>query len=200
MAKPAWPGGSVFMGIAEVLLERGLITSDHLSAAMELRKTEGLRLDRALVRLECIAEETLLRVMSEQLGVPMVDLTKVQIDLEALRSLPPRLVHRKGILPIKRENGVLVVATSDPFDLYAFDEIRLMTGLEIQPALACEEDIQKLIKAHFGIGGETLDEMMSTDDLEVVQDRSAETEDLLEMAQEASVVKLVNEVFLEAVN
>jgi general secretion pathway protein E/type IV pilus assembly protein PilB len=188
------------MGIAEVLLERGLITSDHLAAAMELRKTEGLRLDRALVRLECIGEETLLRVMSEQLGVPMVDLTKVQIDVEALRSLPPRLVHRKGILPVKRENGVLVVATSDPFDLYAFDEIRLMTGLEIQPALACEEDIQKLIKTHFGIGGETLDEMMSTDDLEVVQDGSAESEDLLEMAQEASVVKLVNEVFLEAVN
>jgi general secretion pathway protein E/type IV pilus assembly protein PilB len=188
------------MGIAEVLLERGLITSDHLAAAMELRKTEGLRLDRALVRLECIKEETLLRVMSEQLGVPMVDLTTVQIDVEALRSLPPRLVHRKGILPVKRENGVLVVATSDPFDLYAFDEIRLMTGLEIQPALAPEEDIQKLIKTHFGIGGETLDEMMSTDDLEVVQDGSAENEDLLEMAQEASVVKLVNEVFLEAVN
>ena len=200
MAKPASPGGSVSMGIAEVLLERGLITSDHLAAAMELRKTEGLRLDRALVRLECIGEETLLRVMSEQLGVPMVDLTTVQIDVEALRSLPPRLVHRKGILPVKRENGVLVVATSDPFDLYAFDEIRLMTGLEIQPALACEEDIQKLIKTHFGIGGETLDEMMSTDDLEIVQDGSAENEDLLEMAQEASVVKLVNEVFLEAVN
>jgi general secretion pathway protein E/type IV pilus assembly protein PilB len=200
MAKLASLGGSVSMGIAEVLLERGLITSDHLAAAMELRKTEGLRLDRALVRLECIGEETLLRVMSEQLGVPMVDLTKVQIDVEALRSLPPRLVHRKGILPVKRENGVLVVATSDPFDLYAFDEIRLMTGLEIQPALAPEEDIQKLIKTHFGIGGETLDEMMSTDDLEVVQDSSTENEDLLEMAQEASVVKLVNEVFLEAVN
>ncbi len=200
MAKQASPGGSVSMGIAEVLLERGLITSDHLAAAMELRKAEGLRLDRALVRLKCIGEEDLLRVMSEQLGVPMIDLTKVQIDDEALRSLPPRLVHRKGILPVKREDGVLVVATSDPFDLYAFDEIRLMTGLEIQPALAPEEDIQKLIKAHFGIGGETLDEMMSTDDLEVVQDSSAENEDLLEMAQEASVVKLVNEVFLEAVN
>ena len=200
MARPASLGGNASMGIAEVLLERGLITSDHLSAAMVLRKTEGLRLDRALVRLKCIEEETLLRVMSEQLGVPMVDLTKVQIDVEALRSLPARLVHRKGILPVKRENGVLIVATSDPFDLYAFDEIRLMTGLEIQPALAPEEDIQKLIKTHFGIGGETLDEMMSTDDLEVVQDGSAETDDLLEMAQEASVVKLVNEVFLEAVN
>jgi len=188
------------MGIAEVLLERGLITSDHLTEAMGLRKREGVRLDRALVRLGCIGEEELLKVMSEQLAVPMVDLTAVEIDVETLASLPPKLVHRKGIIPVKRDNGTLIVATSDPFDLYAFDEIRLLTGLEIQPALACDEDIQKVIKAQFGVGGETLDEMMSTDDLEVVQDPSAETDDLLEMAQEASVIKLVNEIFLEALS
>jgi len=188
------------MGIAEILLERGLITSDHLTEALNLRKAEGVRLDRALVRLGCIGEEDLLKVMSEQLAVPMVDLNEVEIDVETLRSLPPKLVHRKGIIPVKRDNGKLTVATSDPFDLYAFDEIRLLTGLEIQPALAPEEDIQKLIKAHFGVGGETLGEMMSTDDLEIVQDRSAESEDLLEMAQEASVIKLVNEIFLEALN
>ena len=188
------------MGIAEVLLEKGLITPDHLTAAMDLRKKEGVRLDRALVRLGCIGEEDLLKVMSEQFAVPMVDLNEVEIDVETLRSLPPRLVHRKGIIPVKRDNGTLTVATSDPFDLYAFDEIRLLTGLEIQPALAPEEDIQKVIKAQFGVGGETLDEMMSTDDLEVVEDPSAETDDLLEMAQEASVIKLVNEVFLEAIN
>jgi type II secretion system protein E len=188
------------MGIAEVLLEKGLITPDHLTAAMDLRKKEGVRLDRALVRLGCIGEEDVLKVMSEQLAVPMVDLNEVEIDVETLKSLPPRLVHRKGIIPVKRDNGTLTVATSDPFDLYAFDEIRLLTGLEIQPALAPEEDIQKVIKAQFGVGGETLDEMMSTDDLEVVEDPSAETDDLLEMAQEASVIKLVNEVFLEAIH
>jgi len=188
------------MGIAEVLLERGLITSDHLAEALNLRKAEGLRLDRALVRLGCIAEEELLKVMSEQLAVPMVDLSEVEIDVATLRSLPPKLVHRKGIIPVKRDNGKLIVATSDPFDLYAFDEIRLLTGMEIQPVLATEEDIQKVIKTYFGVGGETLDEMMSTDDLEVLQDPSAESEDLLEMAQEASVIKLVNEIFLEALN
>ncbi len=188
------------MGIAEVLLEKGLVTPDHISEATDLRAKEGTRLDRALVQLGCIGEEELLNVMSEQLSVPMVDLSEMEIDKETLQSLPPKLVHRKGIIPVKRNNGTLTVATSDPFDLYAFDEIRMLTGLEIEPALAPEEDIQKVIKAHFGVGGETLDEMMSTDDLEVVSDGSEENEDLLEMAQEASVVKLVNEVFLEAVN
>jgi type II secretion system protein E len=188
------------MGIAEVLLEKGLITPDHLSAAMELRKKEGVRLDRALVRLGCVGEEVLLRVLSEQLAIPMIDLTQTDVDEEMLRSLPPRLVHRKRMIPVRRSNGKLTVATCDPFDLYAFDELRLLTGLEVEPVLAPEEDILKVIKSQFGVGGETLDEMMSTDDLEIVKDGTEETDDLLEMAQEASVVKLVNEIFLEAVH
>jgi len=188
------------MSIVEVLLDKGLIAPEHLARAVDLRKNEGLRLDRALVKLGCVSEDDLLKVMSEQLSIPMVDLDAVQIDVDTLRSLPARLVYRKHLVPISRENGSLTVATSDPFDLYAFDEIRLLTGLEIRPALASQEEIDKVIKTYYGVGGETLDEMMSTDDLEVVESGDGEAEDLLEMAQEASVIKLVNEIFLEALN
>jgi general secretion pathway protein E/type IV pilus assembly protein PilB len=191
------------MSIVETLLEKGLITPAHLQEAMDLRKKEGVRLDRALVKLGHVPEETLLKVMSEQLAIPLVDLSTITIDTEILRSLPPKLVYRKNLVPISRENGTLTVATSDPFDLYAFDELRLLTGLAIQPVLATEEMISKVIKTHYGVGGETIDEMiMGTDDdgVAVVGDASAEAEDLLEMAQEASVIKLVNEFFLEAVN
>jgi general secretion pathway protein E len=188
------------MSIAEVLLERGLISPEHLAEAMELRRKDNLRLDRALVRLGCISEQDLLGVMSEQLGMPLVDLSSVTIDVETLRSLPSRLVYRKHMVPVSRENGCLTVATCDPFDLYSFDEVRLLTGLEIKPALATEEEIGKVIKTHYGVGGETLNEMMSTDDLEVVPESEGGSDDLLEMAQEASVIKLVNEIFLEAVN
>jgi len=188
------------MSIVEVLLEKGLITPAHLSEAMALHKSDGLRMDRALVKLGHVREEDLLKVLSEQLAIPMVDLTKVTIDVETLKSLPAKLVHRKRLVPVGRSNGTLTVATCDPFDLYAFDELRLLTGLEIRPVLATQEDIDKIIKAHFGVGGDTIDEMMSTDDLEVIQETSLENEDLLEMAQEASVIKLVNEIFLEALN
>jgi general secretion pathway protein E/type IV pilus assembly protein PilB len=188
----------------EVLLEKGLITTDHLREAMELRKKEGVRLDRALVKLGHVPEETLLRITSEQLSIPMIDLSDVTIDIETLRSLPAKLIYRKNMVPISRQNGTLTVATSDPFDLYAFDELRLLTGLAIQPVLATEEDIAKVIKVNYGVAGDTIDEMMTAsgdeDDVTAVGGASAETEDLLEMAQEASVIKLVNEVFLEAVN
>jgi len=146
------------VSIVEVLLERGLITPEHLSEAMDLRKEKGVRLDRALVKLGCLTEESLLQVMSEQLSIPLVDLSSVRIDVDTLRSLPAKLVFRKHLVPVARDNGSLTVATNDPFDLYAFDELRLLTGLEIHPALAPEEEIDKAIKAHYGVGGETIDE------------------------------------------
>jgi len=189
------------MSIAEELLDRGMITAEQFAEAMTLHKSEGLRVDRALVKLGCLSEDALLRIMSEQLSIPMVDLSKVSVDVEILKNLPAKLVYRKRLVPVSQHNGSLTVATSDPFDLYAFDELRLLTGLEIRPVLASEDDISKIIKANYGVGGDTIDEMMmSTDDLEVIKDSNGDTEDLLEMAQEASVIKLVNEIFLEALN
>jgi general secretion pathway protein E/type IV pilus assembly protein PilB len=188
------------MSIVEVLLEKGLITPEHLSEAMDLRKKEGVRLDRALVRLGHVNEEELLKIMSEQLAIPMIDLSTVQVDVEVLRSMPAKLVYRKNLVPISRSNGTLTVATSDPLDLYAFDELRLLTGLTIQPVLAPQEEISKLIKAHYGVGGDTIDELMNGDERTATAEASPDSEDLLEMAQEASVIKLVNEIFLEALN
>ena len=189
------------MSIAEILLEKGLVTPAHLTQAMELRRTDGLRLDRALVQIGCLTEEKLLEVLSEQLSIPLIDLAATEIDDEVLSVIPPKLVFRKRIIPVSREDGTLTVATSDAFDLYSFDELRLLTGLEIHPVLAPEEEIAKVIKARFGVGGDTIDEMMmSSDDLEVISETSENGEDLVEMAQEASVIKLVNEIFVEAIS
>ncbi len=185
------------MGIGDILLERGLVRPEHLAKALTLRKERGLRLDEALVELGFISEQQVLEIMSEQLSIPLVDLDTIKVDQEAIRLVPARIVFRKRLVPIEKLNGTLKVATSDPFDLYAFDEIHLLTGQKVQPVLASSTDIDKIIKTYYGVGGDTVDEMMSTDDIAVV-DRGV-TEDL-EMAQEASVIKLVNEIFLEALN
>jgi general secretion pathway protein E len=187
------------MSITEILVEKGLLTSGQMDEAAALQRAEGLRLDRAVVQLGFLTERQVLEIMSEQFRLPLVDLSDISIDPQTLRSLPPKVVYRKRLVPISRENGTLNVATSDAFDLYAMDDIRLMTGLNIQPVLAPREDIEKVIKTHYGLGGDTLDAMVADDDLEV--GTGAETsEDLLEMAQEASVIKLVNEIIVEAVN
>lgn len=181
------------------MLDKGLLTLKQNEEAQALQKAEGLRLDRALIQLGMLSERQLLEVMSEHLHIPMVKLEDIQFEPDLLRSLPPRVVYRKRLVPVKRFNGTLQVATSDAFDLYSFDEIRLMTGLNIQPVLAPRDDIEKVIKTHYGLGGDTLDEMVGSDE-PVANGNLEASEDLLEAAQEASVIKLVNEIIVEAVN
>src|SRR3954464_11584142 len=188
------------MSISEILLDKGLLTAQQNEEAQALQKAEGLRLDRALIQLGMMSEKQLLEVMSEHLHLPMVNLEDVQFEPELLRSLPARVVYRKRLVPVKRFNGTLQVATSDAFDLYFFDEIKLMTGLNIQPVLAPKDEIEKIIKTHYGLGGDTLDEMVGADDEETSGSITEGSEDLMEMAQEASVIRLVNEISLEAVN
>ncbi len=186
------------MSIGELLLEKGLITPDNLAEALAARKKSGHRLDKILVEMGCVSEERVLQVFSEQLAIPMVDLSDVKIDVDTLRSLPPKLVYQRSLVPLNRSNGTLRVATSDPFDLYGLDEVRMLTGMEIQPVLAPSDEIDKVIKTYYGVGGDTVEEMMDSIDLEIVANGDGDSDDLLEMAQEASVIKLVNEIFIEA--
>ncbi|MBI5387631.1 MAG: type II secretion system ATPase GspE [Verrucomicrobia bacterium] len=188
------------MSITQILVDKGLLAPGQLDEAVALQKTEGLRLDHAIVQLGFLTERQLLEVMAEQLHLPLVDLSEATIGPEALGALPSKIVYRKRLVPIARENSTLKVATSDAFDLYAFDDIRLLTGLNIQPVLALRDEIEKLIKTHYGLGGDTLDEMVGADDIAAGEVSGETSEDLLEMAQEASVIKLVNEIILEAVN
>ncbi len=188
------------MNLSHILVARGLLTESQLNDALALQRAEGLRLDRALVQLGLLTESQLLELMSQQLDIPLVQLQDLAIDPEVLRSLPSKVVYRKRLVPISRENGILNVATSDAFDLYAFDDLRLSTGLDVRPVLAPRDDIEKVIKTHYGLGGDTLDEMVGADGLESMTSAVEGGEDLLEAAQEASVIKLVNEIIIEAVN
>ena len=186
------------MSLAEVLLERGKITPEHLQAALAARKRPTDRLEKVLVQMGFVDEKDVLAVLAEQLSLPIVDLASEKIDVEVLRSTPSRLVHRRKILPIARNGETLKVAASDPLDLYAFEELRLLTGLRVETVLATESEIDEAIKRYYGVGGETLGVMIDDEQVEVVSEEMADDADLLEMAQEASVVKLVNEIMAEA--
>ncbi len=187
------------MNIAQLLLGRKVLTAAQLDDAQALHLAEGLRLDRAIIQLGFLTELKMLELMAEHLHLPLVKLEDLTIPPETLSALPAKIVYRKRLVPISTTNGTLRVATSDAFDLYALDDLRLSTGLEIEPVLAPSEEIEKLIKSHYGLGGDTLDEMVGAGEngSGTVTEGS---EDLLEMAKEASVIKLVNEIIIEAVN
>ncbi len=188
------------MTIGEVLQQRKAITAAQLKEAKGARKPSE-RIEHCLVRLGHIDEREYLEVYSEQLSVPLVDLSKVEIDAELLKQTPSKLVHRDRVIPIDRHNGTIRVATNNPFNLYAFDELRMLMGAKIETVLATGEEISRVIKQHFGVGGHTVESMIddSDDGVTVVSEYDQDNADLIEQAQEATVVKLVNEILLEAI-
>ena len=172
---------------------------EDIDSAQRLHEDKGLRLDKALIENEAITERAFLEVMAERFDFEFVDLPNEDIEDEAIRSLPSRFVYRNHLAPISCRDGKLKVATSDPFDLYIFDEIKLLTNLEVSPVLAPKDEIDKIIKDHYGVGGDTVEEMAGDEEL-AISGSEDDSQDLLQMAQEASVIKLVNEIILEAIN
>ena len=186
------------MTIANILAQRHLLTAEQLAEAAATAAAEGSRLDQTVIAKGWLTERQVLEAIGSHLHLPVRNLEDIEITPETLRALPAKVVYRQRLVPIAQVDGALQVATSDAFDLYAFDDLRLHTGLNIQPVLATREDIEKVIKTHYGLGGDTLDEMVGEDDAPAAALEGSE--DLLEAAQEASVIKLVNEIILEAVN
>jgi len=184
------------MGIGTVLLERGLVSEEELRAAITEQSRTGERLDHVLVRLGHVSATQVLEAIGHQFAMPIVDLDAVEVKPEVLRALPARLVFKQRCVPLEEEDGRLRVATSDPFELTAFDELKLLTGKSIDLVLADEQDIRKFIRQHYGVAGDTLDELSDGAEPET----SIETaDDPAAAAEEASVVKLVNDLLLEAV-
>ena len=184
---------------AEVLVDKGLVSVEDIDSAQRLHEEKGLRLDQALIENGAITERAFLEVMAERFDFEIIDLPNEEIEDDAIRSLPSRFVYRNHLAPISCKDGKIKVATSDPFDLYIFDEIKLLTNLEVSPVLAPKDEIDKIIKDHYGVGGDTVEEM-ADDEQFALSGSEDDSQDLLQMAQEASVIKLVNEIILEAIN
>ena len=187
------------MGIGVILEERGLITRDQLDAAIAEQRRSGERLDRVLVRLGFVSAADVLHALGDQFHMPVVDLSQTPVEPEVLESLPAQLVYKQHCVPIERNNGTLTVATSDPFELTALDELRLLTGCAIELVLADEAELHKFIRSHYGVGGDTLDAMAAERGAEDIAGADA-AQDEIEQAQEASVIKLVNDLLIEAIN
>ncbi|MFO0885655.1 MAG: ATPase, T2SS/T4P/T4SS family [Pirellulales bacterium] len=194
------------MEAGEILLARGLLDRKQLDETRTAANGhgDGLRLIESAVQLGYVTEADALRAVGSEVGLEYVDLDTHPVDLSLLRTFPTRLIHRQTLFPISRQNGQLVVATSDPFDLYPIDEVSAATGQSVLPVLAGRADISKLIKRHLGVGSETVDGLLASapkddDGVELLGDIELDGSELSEQAQEASVIRLVNEILLEAI-
>lgn len=186
------------MQLVETLVRRGLVSDAQYNHAESL----GGDVLASLVGSGAVSHEAALEAMAEEVGVEFLDLRTADVDLALLEDFPLKVIYRQILFPVSRENGTIVVATSDPLDFYPLDEISAAMGLAVEPVLAEKSEIAKLIKTHLGVGGETIGgliEQRTEDGIELLTEIETDGSELSEMAQEASVVRLVNEILLEAV-
>ena len=190
------------MDIGEILVSRNLISAGQLETARATQTPEQ-RIDEVAVELGFCSEEDALRAVASELGLEYLDLEQVDVDLGLLDGFPQKLIHRHTLFPVSRQNGSLVVATSDPFDFYPLDEISSALGVTVEPVLAGRAEISKRIKNHLGVGSETIEGLLAAQEeeetVQLLGEIEADDSELSEQAQEASVVRLVNEILLEAI-
>ncbi|MBQ9874202.1 MAG: type II/IV secretion system protein [Thermoguttaceae bacterium] len=162
---------------------------------------EGRLQQPILNQLGARTEEIALAAIAFKLGIPVVNLAKSTIPENALENFPTKIVHRRNVFPLGvQKDGALYVATSNPFDLTLVDEASVATGLPTVPVVAYPNELAKLIKSRLGVGAETIDGLIEqkSSEVEILEDVDWDQGDAQD-AQEASVVKLVNDILTEAI-
>jgi type IV pilus assembly protein PilB len=183
------------------------ITEQQLIEALKVQKNEGGKLGEVIVKMNFITEKGILEALSDQFGIPQINLDQTEIDVDVLPLIPLNTIRRFHIMPIRQVNNMLTIAISDPTKAFDLKEIKLLTGLDIEPLLASENAIAKAIETHYetnhaaelrkfmdglGVGAES--------SLEIVEEE--EKGDVTKLESDAKlppVVQIVNHIFTEAI-
>jgi type IV pilus assembly protein PilB len=186
--------------IGEMLLKGNLITADQLRAALETQRRTKERIGLVLVKTGSIKEPELLSFLGRQFNIPVVDLSKYEINPEVVRLLPEDMVQKHLALPINRVGAKLIVAVADPSNIGILDAIGFKTGYAVELVLASEKDITTAINKFFDRSLEFKEIISELDDeLEVVREEEVDIGELERGVDDAPVVKLVNFVLTDAI-
>jgi type IV pilus assembly protein PilB len=181
--------------LGDILLEEGLVTQQQLFDAHDEHQKVGRALGRVLVDRGVLTESQLVAALAQQIGMPFVDLAEFNVDGAALLSVPQAVCRRYNALPIAYEDGKLLVAMSDPANVFAIDDIRSMSGNEVKPVVATKSDLVAAINRYHRADSDL-------DDLTMVLDNEEEEnlEGLREVVEDAPIVKFVNLLITQAIN
>jgi type IV pilus assembly protein PilB len=190
--------------LGELLVRENLISLQQLQKAQEESRRSGGRIGSLLVKQGSIAESDLTGFLSKQYGVPSIDLREFEIDPEVLKLVPKAAAEKHLVVPVNRTGASLVMAMSDPSNIFAIDDIKFLTGYNIDVVVASEQAIREAIERFYAEKGPDLDEvMLGFDDSEVAvvegEGDDVDAVDLQNSAAEAPVVKLVNLILLDAI-
>jgi type IV pilus assembly protein PilB len=200
--------------LGDLLVSENLITGAQLEQAVELQRRSGTRLAQCLVKLGYVNDEDIAKVLSRRYGVPSINLSYFEIDPAVIQLVPRETAQKYHLLPLSRVGSVLTIALLDPTNVTALDDIKFMTGFNIEPVVAAESSISEAIEKYYGsphaielkrvMDSIGVEEKASPDEIDAdmeIQEGSEQQVDLAELeraAEEAPVVKLVNLILVDA--
>ncbi|HAJ57800.1 MAG TPA: type II secretion system protein GspE [Candidatus Omnitrophica bacterium] len=185
--------------LQEILIKNKLISEDDLKLALQVQKEHGGKLSDCLVKLNLINERDLLIALSEGLGFPPISLARFKIELDLLKVIPKDMAKHYQIIPVAKMGKTLTVAMADPLNIFAIDDLKTLTGYEINPIIAQQREILSAIEQYYEEPAtQAIDDIIkdiSDMDIEVVRagkEAGADTQELVRMTKEAPVIKITN--------
>ena len=188
--------------IGELLVRENRLSAEQLGRAQREARAKGVRLGAQITQLGYLDESELKDFIAREYGVPSIELEAFEIDPEILKLVPERLARKHNVVPVNRAGSTLILATADPSDMFALDDIKFLTGYNIQAVVASEESIARFLEQAYEDDGELAEVMAGFDDseIDVVHDEEQIDSDALKgQAEEAPVVKLVNLILTDAI-
>jgi type IV pilus assembly protein PilB len=194
--------------LGEILIKESLITSDQLRQAMDHQKANGGRLGTCLMKLGFISDDEITGVLSRQYGIPSINLKYYEVDASVIKLIPQDTAVRYQIVPLSRVGSTLTIAMTDPTNVFAMDDIKFMTGFNVEPVVASETAITEAIAKFYGEvhSEEELSKVMKdltgeeNADLELAaEEQEMNLAELEKAAEEAPIIKLVNLILTDAV-
>jgi general secretion pathway protein E len=191
--------------LGKILIEKNLISQEDLQEALLAQKTTNLRLGQILVKKGLVSEEDILAALSERYGVPYQSTLHFDDKENIFSKIPVMFLKKNKIAPFKSIKNTVFVAVSDVLNIQPLDDLKMLfPGCNLEPVLATEEEISRIIQHHYDSGtSETTTEVLEDledSEFEMLSGPVTETEDILDMANEAPIIRLVNTILKQAVN
>ena len=193
--------------LGELLTKAGLISQDQLKESLRVQKDTGGKLGETLIKLGFVSEEDITECLSQQFGVPSINLAHFEIDPSVIKLIPADVARKYNILPVNKTGATITIAMADPTNVFAMDDIKFMTGYNVEPVVASELGIKAAIDNYYGSTAslelkKVMEDLQQSEsaDLEVLdEDEELDVAALAEGAEEAPVVKLVNLILTDAI-
>jgi len=193
--------------LGELLVKEKLISQDQLKQALDFQKQHGGRLGTALVKMGLVTDDEVTAVLSRQYGVPSINLKYYEVDPTVVKLIPQETAIRYQIVPLSRVGSTLTIAMTDPTNVFAMDDIKFMTGFNVEPVVASESAISEAISKFYGENAsvQELDKVMKDlageeADLELAgEEEEMDLASLEKAAEEAPIIKLANLILTDSV-